>query len=220
MLRDKIKNIIPKRGLKILRSLRSEWQMHEIERNGKKLFNKILSERNSISLELGSGAKLGKNGWITVDFDAGCDIRWNLLDPLPIPVNSVDRVYCSHVLEHFFYPDLVKIIREVHRILKKGASFSVCVPNAELYVKAYLSPNGLKEFESKFYTPAFFYHTPIDYLNYMAYMDGGHRHMFDIENLLEILQYCGFSTVKKRLFDPELDLMGRDHESLYAIATK
>jgi len=220
MLRNTIKKIIPNRVLKSLRFLRSEIELFMIQEKGHKMFKEVLNERSPLCLELGSGVKLGKNGWVTVDFDSGCDIRWNLLVPLPIPDQSVDRVYCSHVLEHFFYPDLINLIKEVHRILKKGGSFSVCVPNAELYVKAYLSPLGLEEFENKFYKPAFFYHTPIDYINYMAYMDGGHRHMFDIQNLLEILRFCGFSQVEKRLFDHELDLKGRDHESLYAIAIK
>jgi predicted SAM-dependent methyltransferase len=220
MLRNTIKRIIPNRVLKSLRFLRSEIELFMIQEKGRKMFKEVLNERSPLCLELGSGVKLGKNGWVTVDFDSGCDIRWNLLEPLPIPENSVDRVYCSHVLEHFFYPDLIKLINEVQRILKKGGSFSVCVPNAELYVKAYLSPVGLNEFESKFYNPAFFYHTPIDYLNYMAYMDGGHRHMFDLINLLEILRYCGFSEVSSRPFDHELDLQGRDHESIYALAIK
>jgi hypothetical protein len=54
----------------------------------------------------------------------------------------------------------------------------------------------------------------------MAYMDGGHRHMFDIKNLLEILRYCGFSKATSRSFDQELDLQGRNHESIYALAIK
>jgi predicted SAM-dependent methyltransferase len=220
MMRNKIKNILPEEILKILRFIRAECECHTIRKSGRRFFRESLNKENAIKLELGSGAKRGRNGWITVDFDSGCDIRWNLLEPLPIPENSVDRVYCSHVLEHFFYPDLIKLIKEVQRILKNGGSFSVCVPNAELYVKAYLSPIGLNEFESKFYKPAFFYHTPIDYLNYMAYMDGGHRHMFDLKNLLEILRYCGFSKVSSRPFDHELDLQGRDHESIYVLAIK
>ena len=60
----------------------------------------------------------------------------------------------------------------------------------------------------------------IDQVNYMAYMGGHHCYMFDEENLVKILQQNGFNQVILRSFDPDIDLPGRDHESIYALATK
>jgi hypothetical protein len=54
----------------------------------------------------------------------------------------------------------------------------------------------------------------------MAYMDGHHRYMFDSENLIVLLQKAGFRNVKLRQFDPEIDNLERDFESIYASAEK
>ena len=45
------------------------------------------------------------------------------------------------------------------------------------------------------YESAFHGNSRVDYVNYIAYMDGHHKYMFDEENLLSILRNVGFSTV-------------------------
>ena len=46
---------------------------------------------------------------------------------LPFPDASVDYLYASHVLEHF-YPDVGQnILRDAHRVLKKGGRMRICV---------------------------------------------------------------------------------------------
>lgn len=62
--------------------------------------------------------------------------------------------------------------------------------------------------------------TIIDYVNYIAYMDGHHKYMFDIENLLRILELTKFPNVRQRRFDPILDMKEREFESIYAEAVK
>jgi hypothetical protein len=62
--------------------------------------------------------------------------------------------------------------------------------------------------------------TRIDYVNFIAYMDGLHKYMFDEENLLHILESRGFKNVHLRQFDPSLDSQARDFESIYAEAEK
>ena len=44
--------------------------------------------------------------------------------------------------------------------------------------------------------------------------------MFDEENLINTLRQAGFSDVKLREFDHQLDLKERDSESIYALAIK
>ena len=70
------------------------------------------------------------------------------------------------------------------------------------------------------YYNAFNNTTKIDYINYMAYMDGVHKYMFDEENLLHILKTKGFNDVKLRVFDSQIDLKSRDYESIYAQGIK
>ncbi len=51
-------------------------------------------------------------------------------------------------------------------------------------------------------------------------MGNEHKYMFDEENLVNLLKKCGFSKVKLRDFNPDLDLKSRDFESIYAIGYK
>ena len=64
--------------------------------------------------------------------------------------------------------------------------------------------------------PAFNNTTAIDAINYVAYMGGEHKYMFDQENLLHILLEAGLTNVSARAMDPETDKPERDYESLYA----
>ena len=91
---------------------------------------------------------------------------------------------------------------------------------AALYIQAYLSGENLSAKNYIFYGPALNNTTKIDYVNYMAYMDGHHNYMFDEENLLFILKAKGFKDVKLRQFDPCMDNKERDFESIYAQAKK
>lgn len=110
-------------------------------------------------------------------------------------------------------------MKECKRVLRRGGIFSVCVPNARLYLEAYVMNRSLDE--NRYFglnKSAFNRTTRIDYANYTAYMDGQHKYMFDEENLLFIMNSIGFQRVRRRVFNPELDREIRDFESIYAEA--
>jgi len=184
----------------------------------KKKFESLTKQGKSICLDLG-GADSGKGDWTTVDMTQQCDIYWDLRLPIPLPDNSVSMIYSSHLFEHLTYSQGQKLLAESLRLLKPGGTFSICVPNARIYVEHYL---GIHEVPEDYFgwKPAFNNTTPIDAINYVAYMDGEHKYMFDQQNLLHILSSAGFEDVKQRDFDSETDRSERDYESLYAIGTK
>jgi hypothetical protein len=98
--------------------------------------------------------------------------------------------------------------------------FSICVPNARIYIDAYVKGNSLDAATFFGYEAAYNYTTRIDYVNYTAYMGGEHKYMFDEENIVFILKSKGFRNVRLRDFDPSVDLQERDFESIYAEAEK
>jgi predicted SAM-dependent methyltransferase len=57
---------------------------------------------------------------------------------LPVPDESCDGVYCSHVLEHLSLEDFDKAIRETFRILKPGGIFRLVVPDLQIHAETYL----------------------------------------------------------------------------------
>lgn len=180
---------------------------------------RILRGGGDIFLEVGAGSVKGSGGWVTLDLAPGCDLYWDLRRGLPFPDGSVARIYSSHFLEHLSYREGQVFLGECLRALAPGGTFSIAVPNARLYLEAYLNGTDL---DRRFcgYGPAFNDTTRIDYVNYTAYMDGHHRYMFDAENLVHILAAKGFREVRLRAFDPALDSAERDFESIYAEAVK
>jgi predicted SAM-dependent methyltransferase len=181
---------------------------------------KRVEENQALILELGTGIIKRGQGWITMDDKQPCDFTHDLREPFPFPDNTFPNIYCSHVLEHFYYPELLKLLREVYRILKAGGTFSISVPDASIYIKAYCNPGEFKADYYCRYRRAYHFFAKIDFINYMAYMDGHHKIMFDRENLPGILQFAGFVNVRERTFDPAMDIETRDYESIYFLGEK
>ena len=183
----------------------------------KKKWNK-LKKQSKIKLDLGSN-KRGTNGFVTIDYMSG-DIRHNLFNPLPLENSTVDQIYTSHTLEHFKFENILFIIKECNRVLKPDGKLKICVPNSRFYIDSYLKrENFIKR--KNWYAPAVTETgSHIDQLNYIAYLNGQHKFMFDEQNLTSIIKMCGFKEVSLRNFEEDLDLQERDYESIYALGVK
>jgi len=192
----------------------SKWKM----RPTKAQVGKLLKSNRQIKLDLG-GADPGENGWLSIDVTQQCDLYWDLRLGIPFPNSSIDALYSSHLFEHLTFKEGQELLKECIRVLKPGGIFSICVPNAQIYIEGYM---GVREVPSEFFgwKPAFNETTAIDAINYVAYMDGEHKYMFDQENLLYIMQIAGFTDVAARSMDPSIDRPERDYESLYAQGVK
>jgi SAM-dependent methyltransferase len=83
-----------------------------------------------IKLHLGSGPRV-KEGFINVDklpFE-NVDVVLDLATfPWPWEDNSVDEILMEHTFEHFEQMTRVKVINEIHRVLKVGGTAVVCTP--------------------------------------------------------------------------------------------
>jgi SAM-dependent methyltransferase len=95
-------------------------------------------------LEIGPGSVSGKSKIFeqadTVDGYVGeptFRARWGL-DPLPIPDNTYDLVFASHVLEHIPWYRTQFALSEARRILKPGGELEIYVPDFEWIVQNYL----------------------------------------------------------------------------------
>ena len=62
----------------------------------------------------------------------------NLTKPLPLPDDTFDATYSSHVLEHFSRDQGKKFVEEQFRVLKKGGVCRVVVPDLEMLCRSYL----------------------------------------------------------------------------------
>lgn len=203
----------------VLRAMTSRVAEERALRRGARRARQFDKGNGVVRLDLGGGDSSGTKGWLNIDVTGGADIHWDLRRGIPFSDGRVESIYSSHLLEHMPFADGQALLAEAYRVLAPGGTISICVPNAEMYLRAYTEGQQLP---SDFFTwsPAVNGTTQIDMVNYVAYMGGAHAYMFDIENLICRLELVGFTQVHERAFDPAVDLQERAFESIYAIGHK
>lgn len=218
-IKETVRGMLPQPLLAAVHTYHRLGREKRVARRNEEIIASLLRGGEPIRLELGAGGrKLA--GWTAVDWQDGSALNLDLTKGLPFPSNSVSAVYSSHVLEHFFVRDLQFLLGECWRVLKPGGTFSAAVPNARIYLDAYRAPEKFAAEQFCQYQPAYAFFSAIDYVNYTAYMDGAHRHMFDEQNLVAMVREAGFAEVGLREFDATLDLPERNFESIYVRAQK
>jgi len=82
-----------------------------------------------VKLDIGAGVDC-KPGFIGIDIEKfDSDIKYVVnfeKEKIPFKNNSVDEIYCAHVLEHLSNP--IEVIDEFNRILKPGGKLTIRVP--------------------------------------------------------------------------------------------
>lgn len=220
-MKSVLKKIIPPSALAAWRAFRSARLAAQRGRIAKKVCADLVQRnRQPIRIELGSGPVSGKSGWVTFDSVQGADVVMDLTGRWPLPDESVAEIYSSHFLEHLSDPDLDWVLEESRRVLIPGGVFDAAVPNARLYIKAYVDGADLYSVQPRPWMPAVRGTVGLAIVNYIAYLGGEHRRMFDEASIVVALQQAGFSEVSLREFRPDRDLANRSHESLYVIARK
>jgi predicted SAM-dependent methyltransferase len=90
-------------------------------------------------LNLGCGDRFHPD-WENVDFVATSpNVRvHDLTKPLPYPDETFEIVYHSHVLEHFPRTQARALVSECFRVLKRGGTIRIAVPDLECAARLYL----------------------------------------------------------------------------------
>lgn len=141
-------------------------------------------------VNLGCG-KDYRYGYINIDVNLAYrrDMWLHLSNPLPLRSNSVDGIFCSHVLEHFAFAESNAIVRECYRILKPGAVLRVGVPDFVPAIEAYQSGDRN------------YFHSTGNSLGRLlcdhVLDNSNHKLMFDYTFLEELLVNSGFDTVRQ-----------------------
>jgi predicted SAM-dependent methyltransferase len=106
--------------------------------------------------------------------------------------------------------------------LKPGGTFSVGVPDAQWALEAYVGPDDKGFFtlcKTKWYRPAWC-QTRLEHINYQFRQDTEHRFAYDFDTLHHVLAETGFTNIRERTFDADLDDESRKDGTLYVAATK
>jgi len=131
---------------------------------------------------------------------------------VPFTDESIDFVYSSHLLEHFFREEAKLFLTDIYRSMKKGGRIRLAVPDLEIALRHYYQ--GEKELALSFFFTA----------SHAGVFDA-HRYMYDFDLLRELLESVGFRNVVRYSFQeglvPDLETLdNRPEETLYTEATK
>jgi predicted SAM-dependent methyltransferase len=86
---------------------------------------------SALKIDIGCGNSK-QQGYVGIDRrDCGQEIIWDIKDGIPLPDNSVEVVYSSHLLEHFDNVEIKDVLREIYRVLKKGGISQNIMPHVE-----------------------------------------------------------------------------------------
>lgn len=130
-----------------------------------------------------------------------------------IKENSVDGVYCSHVLEHMSLEDFRKAIANSYKMLKPDGKFRLIMPDLKVLVDDYITDKEKGDAEA---SVRFIKRTIMGLeerprnmkaVSKMAFGYLSHLWLWDTESTISELQKAGFKTIRQMEFNDSDDEM-------------
>jgi ubiquinone/menaquinone biosynthesis C-methylase UbiE len=141
----------------------------------------------------------------------------DIVKGLPISNESCEAVYCSHTLEHLSLEDLRVALQNTYKILKKGGTFRLVLPDLEYEIQKYIndksptaSINLLKELslgkERR----------PKGIIGFLSEWLGNSNHlwMWDFKSLEAELKIQNFTHIRKAYFGDSSEPFFADVENI------
>ncbi len=102
---------------------------------------------NGLGLRLHIGGEATHPDWKTLNVK-DADYQQDAADLSNFDAETVDEIYASHILEHFYYGlegQLKQVLAEWYRVLVPGGLLKVSVPDLEALCKLFLSRQDISE---------------------------------------------------------------------------
>ncbi len=156
------------------------------------------------------------------------DISWaDATKRIPLPDNSVEVLYTSHMIEHLDREEVGQFLREAYRVLAPGGIIRIVVPDLRQLVEQYIADGDADKFIERTLLTRRKPKSLLEKLKYLIVGDRHHLWMYDGPSLCRLLSAHGFKTPhvlgpgSTLIPDPgNLDLYERAGESLYVEAIK
>jgi hypothetical protein len=146
---------------------------------------------------------------------------------IPVPDNSAEVLYSSHMLEHLDRQDAMMFLAEARRVLVSGGIVRMVVPDLEKSINSYISHADADLFIESIHVCVPRPRKLSERLRILLVGPRHHQWMYDGKSLCRLLNNCGFTEARNvppgetRIKNPaHLDLCERTDESVYVEATK
>ena len=136
-------------------------------------------------------------------------VLWgDIVRGLPHKKESVQGIFCSHILEHLSLEDCRKAIRKTHEYLIPGGTFRLVVPDLEYAIQQYLkdpTPEAAAHFMRNTMLGAVSRGNFIRRIMEGVFGNSKHQWMWDEKALTEELKNAGFQKIRRALIGDSED---------------
>lgn len=183
----------------------------DLERPEMTIYEYLPETDDKFKLNIGCYITMFHYGWVNIDMLNLQDfakshgykfLQRNVAQGLLFEANTVDLIYCSHMIEHLTYEEGENFLKECYRVMKPGAVGRFIMPDAALLIDKY-KEKSLNDF-SEINDGAEKSRSNIGKL--WALVFSGHQAAYDWEGFREVARRVGFE-VKLRSFlegDPQI----------------
>jgi SAM-dependent methyltransferase len=125
---------------------------------------------------------------------------------MPFKNNSVDLLFCSHVLEHMTYDDCILSLRNSYNLLKYNGTFRIIMPDLNSYISIYLEEknnfNCNAAYNFNLNTMLGYKQVPNNIFKKLlfSFRNSNHLFLWDYDLLKSQLEIIGFKNIK--IFSP------------------
>lgn len=144
--------------------------------------------RRDLRLHLGCGPDY-IDGMLNIDGNIRrrCDLWLDLRNGLPFPADSTLLVYCSHTLEHLLPNEAIKLLKEVHRVLRPDGIARIAVPSVE-HAMRIMAGDAQSRWPRDFDDPT------AQAINYL-FAEGQHKYAYSDTLLRAFARQAGFTRI-------------------------
>jgi predicted SAM-dependent methyltransferase len=155
-------------------------------------------------------------------------IGWaNVTKRIPVPDNSAEVLYSSHMLEHLDRQEVTMFLAEARRVLVSGGIIRIVVPDLEKSINSYISHGDADLLIESMHVCVPRPRKLSERLRILFVGTRHHQWMYDSKSLCRLMNNSGFTEARNvpagetRIKNPApLDLCERMDESVYVEAIK
>ena len=139
----------------------------------------------------------------------------DIVKGLPYAENSIDLLYCSHVLEHLSYQDCLIALEHSYQYLKPGGTFRLVLPDLKEVIDAYsndLSEDAAHHFMRNSYLGCENRSKTIKSVLFSWLSNAHHLWLWDEKAMRKALVNAGFINVKRAFFNDSKDIKFQEVE--------